>query len=191
MQGRVWMQPTAANYCLGDWHCGSWKRLTERRRVTAVLKAHQWDNSGKAKKNWTILIRFPAQGKSSLLRSDLCKICASNRGMQIDWGRPSLQRLRWGLQHLLSSQLVSQNNLPKNRCLKLSFECKILLPRIQRISATSPNIDFSPRARQDSSYMLNLLKQLQYLAESGICFLASFLMGGSIVLDSSVCETGT
>lgn len=24
--------------------------------------------------------------------------------------------------------------------------------------------------------MLNLLKQLQYLAESGICFLASFLM---------------
>lgn len=96
--------------------------------------------------------------------------------MQIDWGRLSLWQLRWGLQHLLSSQLVSQNNLPKNSCLKLSFECKILLPLTQRISATSPNVDLHlEQGRTPATCLIswNGCSTLQTVGNLFLCFLPS------------------
>lgn len=69
-------------------------------------------------------------------------------GMQMDWTRLGLQRLRCGLQHPLSLQLVNQKSLAENIYLKLEFECKILL---QRTSAVPTNCS-SLRAEQDSSY---------------------------------------
>lgn len=104
-------------------------------------------------------MRFITWGERSLLRSCLCR----NREMQIGWGRFSLQQLRCSLQHLLSSQLVSQNNMAKNSCLKLKFVCKILLPLTQNLSNFNKHRS-SPRTGQSSSDVFRLLKQLHCLA---------------------------
>lgn len=83
--------------------------------------------------------------------------------MQIGRGRFSLQKVRCSLQHLLSSQLVSQNNMAKNSCLKLKFECKILLSLTQNLSNFNKHRS-SLRTEQSSSDMFHLLKQLHCLA---------------------------